>query len=92
VGKVPKHFAIHKRSEFHAFGLDPDIHLMKPFEGQQDFINFLGVPEDRIPSNPPTAASHQFTSSEFVEAANAMAKSMRDRCECFLPYPWLFSR
>ncbi|KAI0283159.1 hypothetical protein BC826DRAFT_1110371 [Russula brevipes] len=52
---------------------------MEPFEGQQDFIKFLRVPEDRLPSNPPTAVSHQFTFSGFVESANAMAKSMRDR-------------
>ncbi|KAI0294964.1 hypothetical protein BC826DRAFT_1009694 [Russula brevipes] len=41
------------------------------------FLEFLGVPLDRLPSKD-SKAKKEFTSKAFVDAANVMAQSMRD--------------
>jgi hypothetical protein len=79
VGRVAKHFAEHKRDEVQAFRYDEDDHQL---ESIVDFMDFLKVPADRLPSKPPKATNFNF--NNFVPAANTMAKSMRSRCECRL--------
>jgi hypothetical protein len=56
---------------------------MIKFQTSEDFLDFLGVPNDHLPST--SAKKIQFSFSGFVRAANATAKSIRNDRECPLP-------
>jgi hypothetical protein len=61
-----------------AFGFDEEIHTM---EEEEDFLNFLNVPHDHLP----TDTKEEFTHETFIETANNLALSMKSRCECLFP-------
>jgi hypothetical protein len=82
VNKPAEHFAEHLRDEVQRFVYDKGIHKMNDIETSQEFFSLLGVP-DSLPPNISTTAT-QFTFLGFVDAANAMAKSLRDERECLL--------
>ena len=74
-----KHLANDKCNEVQAFGYHKDVHTISPIR-KEDFFKLLGVPNIPLrPSNTSTVA--EFAITGFIEAANAMAKSLKDECE-----------
>jgi hypothetical protein len=57
-----------------AFDYDPNIHQPVKFT-QDEFIKYLGI--DRLAF---AVASFNFTLSDFIDVANAMAKKMQETC------------
>ena len=55
---------------------------MNTNEAYDDFIDFLDVPDDYLPTKAPKI---RFTFRGFVNAANTIAKSVKDNREFFLP-------
>jgi hypothetical protein len=74
VVRVPKFYDEHKRDEFQAY--DVNIHEPERFKSQKAFIEFLGVQHLGL-----QISGYKFTTSNFVDIANAMAKAMRDKCK-----------
>jgi len=73
-------FAEHKRDQVQAFAYDEDIHQPVPFETSNAFIEFLGVPQNLLQSEPPP--SHiPFTFDNFVDAAGSVAESIKNQRE-----------
>jgi len=71
--------AEHKRNEVQTFGYDENIHQITPIEKEGDFLKLLGV--QKLPSNASTADGMEFAFTGFVEAANVVAKHIKDKCE-----------
>jgi hypothetical protein len=72
--KITKQYAAHNRSEVQVFAYDEDI---------ARFFEFLDIPDDHLPSKLPKF-NGRVSPDNFVELANAMAKSMKELCECLL--------
>ena len=80
VGRYNKVYAQHKRDEFHKFGYDDAIHEPQAFESAEDFLAFLGVPQDHLTA--PSTGKPTF--SNFIKLANTIAKSLHRSRECIL--------
>ena len=80
VGRYNKVYAQHKRDEFHKFGYDDAIHEPQPFESAEDFLAFLGVPQDHLTA----PSTGKLTFSNFIKLANTIAKSLHRSRECIL--------
>jgi len=93
VKPVVQHFAEHKRDEVQAFGYDEGIHQVKDFKTHEDFFNFLRVSEEAIKKHSgkvskmvdeKASKASDFSRENFVQAANTLAKSIKDDCEYLL--------
>jgi hypothetical protein len=87
--KVPKYHAEHKRDEVEHF------EKMRVCESTDHttFLSFLGVPDGNLPAKN-SKAPEKFKLKTFIDAANVLAKSMRNARESILPLDimmWLFS-
>ena len=63
---------------------DEDIVVLR-YNEQMPFLEILNIPHDCLPLKIPKV-NGQVTLETFVQVANALAKSMRDECECCLLY------
>lgn len=84
VKPVAQHFAEHKRDEVQDYAYNKNNHQLDPFKTKKDFLGFLAVSEDTLQVKIPTEAVNKFSLSNFVPAANALAKSMNTERECFV--------
>ena len=70
----PSKFDEHKCNQVQAFAYDEDIHQLASFKKSDAFIEFLGVPQNLLQSEPPRSAAHSlFTFDNFVQATNFVA-------------------
>ena len=77
---VSKHMAEHKRNEVQEFGYDKDIHKVIPIMNEQEFFNLLDLQNTPL-SNTSTAHRIKFAFTRFVEAANTVARYIKDERE-----------
>jgi len=73
--------AEHKRNEVQAFGYDENIHKLTPIEKEEDFLKLLGAPNLLSNTSTATADRIEFAFTGLVEAANVVAKSIKDKRE-----------
>jgi hypothetical protein len=73
--KVPQYSGEHNEVE------DFENTYVKESTDNAAFHEFLRVPDDRLPLKE-SKAKKKFTLGAFKDAANILAKSMRDMCEC----------
>jgi hypothetical protein len=70
--RVPKSYDEHQRNQFLAFHYDASIHEPERFESQEAFIQFLNTQHLESPG-----PGFKFTFPDFIDVANAMAKSIK---------------
>jgi hypothetical protein len=90
VKPVAQHFAEHKRDEVQDFCYNEIIHQVEDFTTHEEFFNFLRVSEEvfRKHSGKNSGKSNaeaseeasDFSRENFVQAANTLAKLMKDEC------------
>jgi hypothetical protein len=89
VRMVAKYFADHKWIDVQKFAYDEGQDTTMKITDSTEFFKFLQVDICSLVSNPSNADCREFTKVEnFLASANAMAKSIRLRCECL--YTWVF--
>jgi hypothetical protein len=77
--RVPKSYDEHQRNQFLAFHYDASIHKPESFESQEAFIQFLNTQHLESPS-----PGFKFTFLDFIDVANAIAKSIKAARKHFL--------
>ena len=72
--RIPNFFAELKCDRVQAFAYNGDIHKLVSFKTSDAFIEFWGVPQDCLSSEPPCSAAHSaFTFDNLLQAANLVA-------------------
>lgn len=85
VVRVPKYYDEYKRDEFQVFGYEADIHEPEEFKSPRAFLQFLRLQKFRFPKR-----SSDFTLSNFIDEANAMATALKKKCKPAFPLSVLF--
>src|SRR5258707_12855407 len=85
VVRVPKYYDEYKRDEFQVFGYEADIHEPEEFKSPRAFLQFLRLQKFRFPKR-----SYNFTLSNFIDEANAMARALKKKCRPAFPLSVLF--
>jgi len=80
---VAQHFAEHNRDEVQDYAYNNN-HQFDPFKTKKAFLGFLAVSEDVLKVKTPTEVVNKFSLNNFDSAANALAKSMNTKRECFV--------
>ena len=76
---MSKFFAEHKRDQVQAFAYARDIHQLVSFKTSDAFIEFLDIPQDCLQSEPRLSARSAFAFDNFLQAANLVATSIKNR-------------
>ncbi|KIO27847.1 hypothetical protein M407DRAFT_22897 [Tulasnella calospora MUT 4182] len=82
VTRVPLPFAKHKCDQVQTFEYDANIHQLADFQTPDALIRFLHVAADLLPPNTPHQEPNdaaRFTLENFLNAANIMAKSIKEQ-------------
>ena len=76
VVRVPKYYDEYKRDEFQVFGYEADIHEPEEYKSPRAFLQFLRLQKFHFPQK-----CYNFTLSNFVDEANAMAIALKKKCK-----------